>query len=374
LGSSCATSTPSPVDADVINVGFVVPLTGPDRASAEPAIQGASVAIADVKLRQAAGVWKLRLVQVNDQSDATAARQACASLASTDRVAAIVGVESASPRDACASAARAAGVPYLWVGRSTGSECTRDAFYLSPLPGQRMTALVQFLIQQRHLKRFYVVGDSSAESTTLLGAATVLIRTLGGTVLASDLLPAVPNFAQVNGRIALARPDVTIDALSGSAQSSYYAAVSADQALAKTPFASLDLDETAANEITPAAAGIYVARDYLSADPAAGNQAWLTALISRYGDGAVPTASGAQVYDAIELLAASIRTASSPTPAAILQAMTGVSVDGPGGSVAIKAASHGYPTLAMHIGRLDSSHLVSQLFVTQPIDPVVACT
>ena len=374
LGAACTTSTSRPVESDVITVGFVVPLTGSDRASAEPAVQGATVAIADVNSRQAAGASMLRLVQVDDRSNAAAAKQACASLVSAAHVAAIVGVESAGPQDSCTSAARTAGVPYLAVEGSARSECAEDVFHLSPPTGQRVTALVQYLIGQRHLRRFYVVGDSSLESAALLGAAVGQIATLGGSSVASELLPGSPDFAQLGRRISLARPDVTIDALSGPAQVQYYAAMASDLRMAKMPFASLELDEIAATNITSPPAGIYLARDYLSADASPGNQAWLTALIARYGDGAVPTALGAQAYDAIELLAASVRKAGGSTPARITTALTDVSVDGPRGSVEIRTGSHGYPTLGMHIGRLDPGHLVSQLFVTQPMNSVVVCS
>jgi urea transport system substrate-binding protein len=373
LGSACATSSPSPVATTVVRVGFVVPLTGPDRAAAEPAIQGATVAITEVNSHQVAGAFTLQLVQIDDRSDAGAAKQACAGLVSTEHVAAILGAESATPGEACASVARSAGIPYLLVGGTAPSDCTPDVVYMGPLPDQRVTALVQFLIQQAHLTRFYVVGDSSPESSVLLSAAAGQIKTLGGSVLASERLPTNPDFGKLGQRIAAAHPDVTIDALSGPSQARFYAAVASDPRLSQMRFASLQMDEAAANGITASAAGIYLARDYLSADPAPGNQAWLAAMISRYGDGAIPTSLGAQAHDAIELLAGSIHIAASSKPDAIVRALTSASVDGPRGMVKIQAASHGYSTLSMHIGRLDASHLVRQLYVSQPIDPVLAC-
>ena len=373
LCSTCATGATTPPAGNVVAIGFVVPLTGPDRANAEPAIQGATVAIADVNSHQTAGARRLQLVQVNDASDAATAEQVCSGLVSTHQVAAIVGVESAGPGAACASVAGSAGVPYLLVGSGAPSECTANVVHIGSVPDQRVGALVQFLIQQRHLSRFYEVGDGSTDDVRLLAAASAQIAAFRGAVVATESLSSNPDFAQLGRRIAAARPDVTVEALGGAVQARYYAAITSEPELARIPLASLDMDEAAADGIGAGASGIYLARDYLSTDPGAGNQAWLAALMSRYGDGAVPTSLGAQANDAIELLATSIRIAGSARPPAIMPAMTNVSLGGPRGSVEIKAAAHGYPTLTLHVGRLDSEHRVTQLYVTQPMDPNVDC-
>ena len=259
------------------------------------------------------------------------------------------------------------------VGTTAPSDCMAGVVYIGPVADQRVSALVGFLIQELHLSRFYEVGDGSADDLSVLAAASVKINSLGGAVVATERLSSNPDFGELGRRIAAAGPDVTIEALSGSVQARYYAAITSEPALARMPLASLDTDEAAAAGITAGGPGVYLARDYLSTDPGPGNQGWLAALISRYGDGAIPTSLGAQANDAIELLATSIGVAGSAKPAAIAQAMVGAAVRGPRGSVQIKAAAHGYPTLNMHVGRLDSQHRVTQLQLTEPIDPVVAC-
>ena len=371
--SACATAAPGPTGTSAIAIGLVVSLSGPDRANAEQAVQGATVAIADVNSHGRAGSWRLRLVQVDDQSDGATAKEVCRRLVAAEHVAAILGVQSALPRDTCTSVARAAGVPYFAVAGSAPTGCTPDVVYLSPQPEQRAGALVAFLIQQMNLARLYLIGDSSADGLRLLSAAVGQIQALKGTVLASERLPTNPDFDKLGRRIAAAHPDVIVEGLTGPVETAFYAAIAAAPWVAQTQLASLQLDEAGASAIAPGQGGIYIDRDYLAADSGAANQAWLTAMMARYGDGAVPTSLGAQANDAIQLMAASIEAA-GPQPAAIMRAVIGRSINGPRGPVTIEAASQGYATLTMHIGKLDSGHVVRQLSVSPPIDPVVACT
>ena len=138
--------------------------------------------------------------------------------------------------------------------------------------------------------------------------------------------------------------------------------------------ASLQLDETASRTIGVSLVGALVSDDYLPGDPALTNQAWLAAVVKKYGDGAIPTASGAAMYDAVEFLGAAIKGAGDTNAAAIISASPRVTNTGPRGTVQIGAFNRGYATLAAHIGKVNKNYGIDQIEVSPPIAPTVACS
>jgi branched-chain amino acid transport system substrate-binding protein len=119
--------------------------------------------------------------------------------------------------------------------------------------------------------------------------------------------------------------------------------------------------------------GTYLVQDYLTTDASPANQAWLAAIARSFGDGAVPSAVGAETYDAVKLVSAAIVKAGSLQGAAIAAATVAVSITGPRGSIEIKPTSRGHATLAMHVGRLQPNNAIEQLAVSGALDPTLAC-
>jgi branched-chain amino acid transport system substrate-binding protein len=185
--------------------------------------------------------------------------------------------------------------------------------------------------------------------------------------------PDATQFDAALAAIAAARPSVVLDSLVGAEAIAYHKQFAADPRTRAITRASLQMQEAEATTIGPGPADVYIATDYLAADPAGPNQDWIAALTTKYGDSAIATATGAEAYDAVELLAMSISRAGSANGPALITTLTTVSFTGPRGAVSIKPGSHGYASLATHIGRLNKGRGIDQVEVGAPLDPAVAC-
>ena len=92
----------------------------------------------------------------------------------------------------------------------------------------------------------------------------------------------------------------------------------------------------------------------------------------KFGDGAVPSAAGAEVYDATLVAAEAIGHAQSTSGEAIAVAAAAVSFEGPRGMIQLLPGEHGYETVAAHIGRVSPSLGIDVLEVTDSVSPL-AC-
>ena len=237
-------------------------------------------------------------------------------------------------------------------------------------PNQQVTPLIDFLGRSQSARSFYVIAADNAWGRSATAVAANRIREMGGALLATRYSPPkTVDFATDIAAVGAARPDVLIDALEVGDEVAFERQFRSDPHLAGVKVASLSLDATAARSVGPPAVGVFVSQDYNSADPSPATRSWLAELLTRYGDGAIPSAIGAEVFDATLFMASAIGQAQSPTAGAIASAAAGVSIQGPRGSVQVASDAHGYATVSAHIGKVNAAYGVDLLDVSPPIAP-----
>jgi ABC-type branched-subunit amino acid transport system substrate-binding protein len=370
-GCSGQTATP-PRTQGAVKVGLVVSLTGAASPSAELAIQGATVAVAQAGA-QAGANRVIQLIQADDKSTASGAASACSKLVSNDHVVAIVGFESAAGVTACGKAVAGAKVPYF-AGLGPGVEpCAPNAFAFGFTPNQQVAPLVDFLRSKQAARTFYVLAADDAWGQSSAAVAAARVREGGGTVVGSQLVaPNTTDFTSQLATVAAARPDAVIEAVDGEEEGAFDRQLRADPRTAEIKVASLWLDATRARSVGPATVGLFVAQDYNQSDPSPGTRTWLSALLARYGDGAIPSATGAEVFDATLVMATAVRLGSDISGDAISRAAIDVAIVGPRGPVQLAHGAHGYATVPAHIGRVNKAYGVDLLEVSDPVAPL-AC-
>jgi branched-chain amino acid transport system substrate-binding protein len=366
-------SSPAPTDLTYVDVGLVVSLTGADSATAGPAVQGATVALARANADHLAGSRQLRFVRLDDGSSTEVAAKACSDLVLKSHVVAIVGFESAATLDACNRAATPANVPYFAGVPSGTVVCYPNVFVFGFTPNQQVAPLVDYLVHKQSAKTFYIVATDDPLARISAAQAATSIRDDGGLLLGSVYRPArTTDFGPDIAKIAMARPDVVLDGLIGADEVAYHRQFGANPRVGGTKQASLWMDAAAARFIGPTAVGIVVSQDFNSADPSPTTKAWLDALVGKFGDGAVPSSIGAEVYDATMFMASAIDRAQSTSGAAITSAVSGVSIEGPRGRIQIAQDAHGYATVSAHIGRVNAASVIDVVDITGPLQPM-AC-
>lgn len=357
-----------------VNVGLVVSLTGVSAPTAEPAIQGAMVALRTVNSEGLAGNRHVKFVEVDDGSRPDEAALACTHLVTQDHVVAIVGFESPAALAACVGAAASAPIPYFAASPSGAGICHPNVFVFGFTPYQQVTPLIDFLAHKESAKTFYIVGADDPASKSSASLAATRIQADGGTLVGTLYADsATVDYTRAIASIATARPDVVLDDLAGSGQIAFNRQFGSDPRVSRVKRASLQLDATIARSIGNPAVGIFVSQDYNSADPSPANQAWLAALATQYGDGAVPTSFGAEMNDATLFMASAIGRAENTSGPAITSAVSAISINGPRGAIQIAPGGHGYATVSTNIGRVNSKYAMTEVDVSSDVSPQ-ACT
>lgn len=372
--SACAFgSAPAPTEQTYVDVGLVVSLTGANSATAGPAIQGATVALARANADHLAGSRQLRFVRVDDGSTSEIAAKACSDLVLKDHVVAIVGFESGVMLDACNRAAAPASVPYFAGVPSGTVVCYPNVFVFGFTPNQQVVPLIDYLVHKQLAKTFYIVATDDPLARSSAAQAAASIKGDGGVLIGSVYRPAqTTDFGPDIAKITAGKPDVVLDAIIGADQVAYHRQLGADPRVVRTKQASLRVDAAAARSIGPTSVGLLVSQDFNSADPSPTTKAWLAALVGKFGDGAVPSSIGAEMYDATLFMASAMDRAQSTSGAAIISGASGVSIEGPRGHVQVAPDAHGYATVSAHIGRVNASYVIDVVDVSGPVAPM-AC-
>jgi branched-chain amino acid transport system substrate-binding protein len=359
----------------VVKIGLVASVTGQGSANADPVIQGANLALDDINAKHLAGPnVKFQYVQVDDATDPQTAQQVCTQLVARDQVVAIVGSENTPSRAACETAIQSQSLPYFAGNGTGGNVCYSNMFFFGLAPNQQVVPLVDYLTQKLSLKRYYILASDYAPPKGSVAIAAKQVPADGGTIIATTYEPLnTTQFSSDVAKIAAAQPDVVLSGLVGNDQIPYHKQLGDDPRTRSFKQASFQMNEAIAQAVGPEALGVIVADDYITGDPTAANKAWIAALKKKYGSKAQPSFFAAETYDAALYLAASMKKAGSQDAKSVIGAATKVSVDTERGHVVVKDTSHGYATLAAHIGQVDKDYSIQQISVTPPVDPVVQC-
>lgn len=359
----------------VVKIGLVVPVTGGGSANADPVIQGANLALDEINAKHLAGNGiKLQFVQVDDATDPKTAQQVCTQLVTQDQVAAIVGSENTPSRAACEAAIQSQNLPYFAGNGTGGNVCYKNMFFFGIAPNQQVSALVDYLTQKQGVKRYYILSSDYAPPKGSVAVAAKQIPAGGGTIVATTFEPLnTTQFSSDVAKIAAAQPDLVLSALVGNDQIPFHKQLGDDPRTKGLKQASLQMNEAIAKAVGPASVGVYVANDYITGDSSAANKAWIAALNKKYGAKAQPSFFAAETYDATMMMAAAMKKAGGTDAAKVISAVTKVSIDTERGHIVIKEGSHGYTTLAAHIGQVNKDYGIDEINVTPPVDPVITC-
>lgn len=373
IAVACSGPATATSDQSSVKVGLVLSLTGPASATAALAIQGATVAVAQANTAHLEGNKPLVLVKADDESTADGAGRACSHLVSNDHVVAIVGLESTAAINACSRAISSANVPYFAALPAGQDVCLTNVFVFGFTPNQQVTPLIDFLARKQSARKFYILATDQAVAHDSFRVAALRIQDAGGSLVGTTYRPAgTVQFGADIATIAAAKPDVLLTGLAADDEVAFQKQFRSDPRVAGIKQASLWLNTATARFIGPAAVGVFVAQDFNSADTSPPTQAWLAALLSKFGDGAVPSSIGAEVYDATLFAATAIGNAQSTSGEAIATAAAAVSIAGPRGTIQVLPGEHGYATVSTHIGRVNPALGIDDVEVDNLVSPL-AC-
>lgn len=326
-GSTSKAGTP-------FKVGFVTSETGAfSSVIGASTLQGSELAVQMINKENLAG----RQIVFESADDGTAtdtAFQVCTRFATTDHVDAVVGANSAAESAACNQALAGKGIPFIQVSQVAGNFCAANMWTSGPANSQLIIPLTKYLLGKGN-KSFYLIGSDTAAPHAGFQVATQTITAAGGKVVGTDFVP--PNTTDFSGyisRIAAAKPDVILDAITDAGEIQFLKASTTDPRLQGTTKGSFIAASSLIKAVGPSVNGFYVQGPFFDTLTTPAAKAYLSALKKKFGAKADTGPYGSYAYVGMLTLAAAVKKANSTDSKAVLSALhSGVSVNGPAGTV-----------------------------------------
>jgi len=351
---------------DAYKVGVVLPLSGVGSANADGANQGITAALDVINAGNLAG-RNVEIIVADDASDPRTAGEVCNRLVLQDKVNAIISANPTPGRVACNQVAAKAGIPHLAAATSPGNICFPNMFTVGQVNNQLVVPLIDYLVKNG-MKRVLFYGSDYAAPRAGYEIAKAETVKLGGEDLGGIFAPlGQADFSADLGKIAQAKPDVVLSSVQGADNVTFHRQFGEDPRLAGIKRADNFLTTSTAKMLGANGVGIYLATGYFASLDLPDNAAFKEALEKKFPGKANPDIWAVLGYNAMHLLAQSVK-ATDGSPEAVIKALTTASFDGPNGHVQIKDYYAASPTYIAETTADGSATILEQ----STIDPIVA--
>lgn len=312
--------------------------------------------------------------QSNNQLNSQYATQAFV----RDKVKLLMGGVASSSREVMRPIVQKFGGFYVYNALYEGGVCDRRHLCPGLVPGQQVKPLVEYAINEKGLKRGFIVAADYNYGQIISKWMQKYIRENGGEDVAVEFFPLdVTNFAPVISRIQQAKPDVVWSGLVGDAHMGFYRQYEATIGKANIPIYSSTYGIGRENATLSADEndGIVAATSFFDGlgTPAADD---FVARFKKFsGEDDYIGEYGEYGYRGMMLLAETIKKANSAEPDDIMAALDGVKFEGAGGLYTIDGQTN-HVTMDVHIvvGNREGGFDIIKSFSQQPpVDVQAVC-
>lgn len=326
-----------------IKVGSILDETGPLNIYGSAMADATELAIQDIN--ESGGVLgrQLELVSYDAQSDNAKYTQYANQAAQRDQVAVLMGGITSASREAIRPVADRTDTLYFYNEQYEGGVCDKNTFNTGVVPSQQLAALIPYAVENFGPKLYVVAADYNYGQISAEWVKRYA-EEAGGEVVKTEFIPLESSeFGSVINGLQSAKPDAVISLLVGGNHIAFY-----------RQFASAGLDESMriasptfglGNEqvvLSNEAEGITVAFPYFQEIDSEANSEFLQKWHQEYGDDyPYVTDSAVAVWNGWHLWAEAANAAGSLEREAVIEELeSGVSFEGPGGTVTIDGPSH----------------------------------
>ncbi len=358
--------------AETIKIGVPVGLSGANSTVAPSVVQASELAVDEINAKGGVLGKKLELVVVDDASGAAGAQKAFDALVFQNEVNAVVAMETSAARNAALPIVQRGKVPYIYTSFYEGASCNPYLFANGWVPQQQVPPIVNFFMDEKKAKKFFLIGSDYAFGRGMLAFARKAIEEKGGTVVGEEYLPIDgTDWTPVLSKLKASGAEALVTSTSGGAPN-----VTLTKQLRSSgidlPYGNLAVDEGTARSMGADAAGIYLSASYVTGIDSPANKAYLEAMKAKFGDNLVtPNDLSTPQYEGILAYAAAVEKAGTTDARPVLEALKTVSVDGPRGTITMSKQHHAPLTMYLAQVQADGSVKVIQSFAD--VDPGDQC-
>lgn len=266
---------------------------------------------------------------------------------------------------------------YFYNVQYEGGVCDRNCFCPGSTPAQTVEKLVPYAMNKWGKKVYIVAADYNYGQITAQWVKKY-VEDNGGEVADIEFFPLdVTNFGPTIRKIQSAKPDMVWSALVGGAHMSFYRQYAAAGMNTSVPVASTTFALGNEHKLISAEEGngMLVAYSYFQEVDTPENQAFVKRFQDKFGADSpylneLPTRS----YEGIMLWAEAVKKAGTVERMAVIEALEGLSLDGPSGNISIDPKTH-HGVLNVYLAEVQdqSMNIVESHPAQPPSDTLLVC-
>ena len=358
------------VSSNEIKLGLLCDITGD--IAINGGITSSAMKFAVDEINEAGGIngKPIKLIIYDTQSDNTVYQEMARKLCLEDKVDAVFGGITSASREAIRPILEEYEMPYFYAQQYEGGVASHYTFCTGCLPEMQIDPIVDYLFKQKPGAKVYIWAADYNFGQITSEWIVKAVEERGGTVLATEFVPlGVSQFSPTIANINAAKPDIVFSIAVGAAQMSFY------EQWANARFADIPLVTTTSGLMcgehkifeAPALANLYVASPYFEELNTPEAKAFTKKFREKFSESQVPYLGMdiETVYDSVYLYKKAVEKAGTTEAEAVIAALeSGISFDGPAGTVTINGKDHHAIKNSTAV-RIEKDHSVTQI-VTMP--------
>ena len=364
---------------DEIVVASLLDASGPINIYGLPMIDSTAFAIDDINANGGVLGKKLKLIQLDTQSDNKVYAEYASRVILKDKVGVFMcGITSAS-REAMRPVVDKHKQVYFYNEQYEGGVCDKFVFCTGVTPAQQLGILIPWAIES-YGKKFYTLAADYNYGHISADWVKFYLKQSGGELLGEEFIPLdVVNFDSVIQRIQQNKPDVVMSLLVGGNHIAYYRQHAAAGLKDKTPIVSATFG--LGNEqvvLDPAEVeGLVVIYPYFQELDNPVNKAWVESWHKRFGaDYTYVTDSACTVWNGWHLWAMAVNKAGSLESGKVIGALeSGLAFDSPEGKISLDPQSH-HVVHSVNLAKVNGTRgfdIVKSWASVPPSDTIAVC-
>ncbi|CAB4560175.1 unannotated protein [freshwater metagenome] len=369
-------SSGEPASTEPVPIGLLTDLSGPAGIFGPPTQNAAELAVAEINAAGGVNGRTVELFIADETGVPTAGVSAAQRLIQEDGVVALFGQHNSATRDAVAPVTATAGIAYFHTPLAEGNFCAANVISNGEVPAQQLAPAIPYIQEETGKKKWFLLGADYIWGQTVLAQAAKYIEASGGEVVGEELVPiGTTDFQSVITKIKQSGAELIIPAIFGG-DAITFEKQAFDAGVGNSAVQRLGViyeDGTLGAMGAEVTDGMFVSMAYNEALDTPANTAFLEAYYAKFGPEAPPqTALSEQTYVAIHAWAAAANKAKSTNGTDVLKALSGLTYDGPSGTVTFGADHFATQSIVLTRVQPDGVSVVSTTF--DSVDPEQNCS
>lgn len=364
-GGGSDSSSGSGNESDTVKVGILHSLTG-SMAISEVSVRDAEV-LAINEINAAGGVLgkQIEYVEEDGASDPSTFATKAEKLIVEDEVATVFGCWTSSSRKAVKSVFEDYENLLWYPVQYEGMEASSNIIYMGAAPNQQIVPAIEYLVEQGY-KKFFLLGSDYVFPRTANMIINAQCKAAGVEVVGEEYADMEQtDFSSIISKIEAAEPDVIINTLNGTGNVSFF------KQMAEKNYTSEDIMtmsfSIAEEEVKTIGADILkghmVSWNYYMTTDTEKNKAFVEAYQEAYGEDRVTSDPAEAAYDAVYMWAAACEKAESFDVDAVLEAVDGLSIEAPEGTITVNGENH-HISKTVRIGQVSEDGKINEIYAT----------